>query len=439
MKFFKGKLLKQKTLKLLANLQLAIILLILIGIVISVGTFIEQDQSLTFYKENYPETNPLFGFLSWKIITFLALDHLYTALWFLLILVLFASSLLSCTFTNQIPSIKTLKIWKFYKRPTQFNKLSVQNNLKLGLVNTFAYHCNNTNYHFFRQEKKGYAYSGLLGRVAPVMVHVSIVVLLTGSSIGSFGGYIAQELVPRGEIVHIQNLTKFGSLSSIPQNISCRINDFWITYTKEQKTDQFYSDLSVINEEGKELKRKIVFVNEPLIFNELVIYQTDWDIVGLKIRLPDESVFQVPFKKVTKNGSKFWLGSIPINKETGKKLSILKNNLNDTISIYDEKGILLQESTIGDSILIEDGIKLQFVEFITSTGLQIKSDPGIFTVYLSFLLLMVSIYVSFFTYSQIWLVETIKDIAIGGQSNRAVLFFQEEFRKIWKRTIKTVS
>jgi predicted oxidoreductase (fatty acid repression mutant protein) len=52
---------------------------------------------------------------------------------------------------------------------------------------------------------------------------------------------------------------------------------------------------------------------------------------------------------------------------------------------------------------------------------------------------MVSIYVSFFTYSQIWLVETIKDIAIGGQSNRAVLFFQEEFRKIWKRTIKTVS
>jgi cytochrome c biogenesis protein len=271
------------------------------------------------------------------------------------------------------------------------------------------------------------------------MVHVSIVVLLTGSSIGSFGGYIAQELVPRGEIVHIQNLTKFGSLSSIPQNISCRINDFWITYTKEQKTDQFYSDLSVINEEGKELKRKIVFVNEPLIFNELVIYQTDWDIVGLKIRLPDESVFQVPFKKVTKNGSKFWLGSIPINKETGKKLSILKNNLNDTISIYDEKGILLQESTIGDSILIEDGIKLQFVEFITSTGLQIKSDPGIFTVYLSFLLLMVSIYVSFFTYSQIWLVETIKDIAIGGQSNRAVLFFQEEFRKIWKRTIKTVS
>jgi hypothetical protein len=50
---------------------------------------------------------------------------------------------------------------------------------------------------------------------------------------------------------------------------------------------------------------------------------------------------------------------------------------------------------------------------------------------------MVSIYVSFFTYSQIWVVETSERIATGGKSNRAVFFFQEEFRKIIKRTKKT--
>jgi cytochrome c biogenesis protein len=47
---------------------------------------------------------------------------------------------------------------------------------------------------------------------------------------------------------------------------------------------------------------------------------------------------------------------------------------------------------------------------------------------------MVSIYVSFFTYSQIWFVEVKKNIVVGGKSNRAVLFFQQEFKKIIKRS-----
>ena len=103
-----------KVAKKLANLQLAISFLFIIGIIIAIGTIIEQDQSLSFYKENYPENNPMFGFLTWKIITFLNLDQIYTAWWFLVLLLLFASSLIACTFTTQIPSIKTFKLWKFY-------------------------------------------------------------------------------------------------------------------------------------------------------------------------------------------------------------------------------------------------------------------------------------------------------------------------------------
>ena len=37
----------------------------------SLGTIIEQNQTLTFYKENYPIDNPLFGFVSWKLIILL--------------------------------------------------------------------------------------------------------------------------------------------------------------------------------------------------------------------------------------------------------------------------------------------------------------------------------------------------------------------------------
>ena len=288
--------------KRLANLQLAITLLFTIGITIAIGTIIEQDQTLAFYKENYPLDKNLFGFLNWKFITILSLDHLYTAWWFVLLLLLFAGSLISCTFTTQLPSIKTFKIWKFYTQPTQFKNLIVSSRIKSEVSNTFAYYCNNNKYHFFRQRQKGYAYSGLLGRAGPIVVHASIILLLIGSTIGSFSGYMAQEVVPRGEIFHAQNLIKFGSLSTIPQNISWRVNDFWITYTETLKTNQFYSGLSLFDQKGNEIKRKVIFVNEPLTFENVVLYQTDWDVVGLKLRFDNQKIVQVPLKKITKKG-----------------------------------------------------------------------------------------------------------------------------------------
>ena len=420
--------------KKLANLQLAISLLFTIGLTIAIGTIIEQDQSLAFYKENYPIDKPLFGFLTWKLVIFLNFDHLYTAWWFLMILFLFAGSLIACTFTTQLPSIKTFKLWKFYTQPKQFKSLVVNSKVQSETSNAFVYNCNNEKYHFFRQRKKGYAYSGLLGRVGPIVVHASIVLLLLGSTLGSFGGYAAQELIPRGEISHIQNVTKFGDLSYLPQTISCRINDFWITYTKELKTEQFYSDLSILDSNGKEITRKTIFVNEPLIFKDIVLYQTDWDIVGLKLRLTDKKDFQIPLKKITKEGRKFWLGSLTLGQNSTDKVTILVNDLKGQLLIYDSTGKFLEEVSIGGQINLNSEFKIQTLEYITSTGLQIKSDPGIFTVYFSFLLLMISIYVSFFTYSQIWLFEGINFITVGGKSNRAVLFFQEEFRKILKRT-----
>jgi cytochrome c biogenesis protein len=425
----------KKILKTLANLQFAIGLLFTLGLVIALGTIIEQDQKLGFYQENYPDITPLFGILNWQVILFFNLDKIYSAWWFLLILFLFGASLLACTFTTQLPSIKTFKLWKFVTSPLQSKNLVVKDQLDLQYANTFVYNCNENTYHVFRQRKKGYAYSGLLGRIGPIVVHGSIILLLIGSTLGSFQGYIAQEMIARGEIFHIQNLTKFGNLSYISQDFSCRINNFWITYTKGLKIDQFYSDVSFLDPVGKELKRKTLFVNEPSIFNGVTFYQTDWDILGLKLRLNDNQVLQIPLKKIAKGGRNFWLGSLNLDNGEKNSLTLVINDLTGKIYCYTSKGVLLKELMIGDSITLEEDYKIQFLDYLTTTGLQIKLDPGIPVVYFSFFLLMLSIYVSFFTYSQIWLIEDTSIISVGGKSNRAVLFFQEEFKKILKRSM----
>jgi cytochrome c biogenesis protein len=85
---------------------------------------------------------------------------------------------------------------------------------------------------------------------------------------------------------------------------------------------------------------------------------------------------------------------------------------------------------LGQTIFLEPNKSIQLLEFLTSTGLQIKTDPGIRIVFLAFFLLMVSTYTSFISYSQIWGVDTNSVLTLAGTSNRAILFFQEEFRKL---------
>lgn len=428
------KIYPDRLLKKLANLQLAIALLFTIGIIVAIGTIIEQDQSQTFYQNNYPENQPIFGFLTWKILLLFNLDHVYTSYWFIGFLFLFGLSLFSCTLSVQLPVLRRLRRWTFY---TNVKTKGIENVLPVRVTNNLMYQLHLSNYTTFRQGPKNYAYSGLLGRFGPIVVHASIIFLLLGSTVGAVGGYMAQEVVPRGEVFHTQNLIKVGSFTRIPQEISWRVNDFWITYTEEFKTNQFYSDLSLLDNSGNELKRKTIFVNEPFVYNEVTLYQTDWDVAGLKFTKNNTKPTQISLKKITKTGQKFWFGSITtqISNLGSQTFSILINDLRGNIYIYDSKGLLFQECQIGQTVSLTPFENIRFIEFLTSTGLQIKVDPGIRTVYLSFFLLMVSTYASFITYSQIWGTETQSVINIAGNSNRAVLFFQSEFRRLLNQSI----
>ena len=119
----------------------------------------------------------------------------------------------------------------------------------------------------FVQSQIGYAYyPGLLDRLAPILVHFSIITALFSFTLRLFIKYFTQESFPRGELGHIQNILNSGTRSYVFQNIVYRVNNFWITYTQNSKADQFYSDLSLFDSKGNEFSRKILFVNEPFVF-----------------------------------------------------------------------------------------------------------------------------------------------------------------------------
>ena len=58
-----------KIVKIITDLRFSILILVLIAISSSLGSFIEQDETLSFYQENYSIDKPIYGFINWKLIT----------------------------------------------------------------------------------------------------------------------------------------------------------------------------------------------------------------------------------------------------------------------------------------------------------------------------------------------------------------------------------
>jgi cytochrome c biogenesis protein ResB len=195
---------KQNLFKSIADLRFAIFILLIIAALSIIGTVIEQDQSIETYKLNYPLTNRVFGFLSWDIILRFGFDHIYKTWWFITLILLFGLSLLTCTLLQQFPSLKVARRCQFFRTTQQFCRLNISTNLQHLSLSQLLFKIKENNYSIFQQKNIIYCYKGLIGRIAPIIVHFSMIIILIGAIIGSVGGFKAQEIIPKTETFHIQ-------------------------------------------------------------------------------------------------------------------------------------------------------------------------------------------------------------------------------------------
>lgn len=420
---------KQNVFRFLADLRFAISILLIIASSSIIGTVIEQDQSIETYKSNYPLTNRIFGFLSWDIILKFGFDHVYKTWWFITFILLFGISLLTCTILQQFPSLRIARRCQFFRTTEQFRLLNISTNLRHLPLTQLLFRLKEKKYSIFQQKNIIYCYKGLIGRIAPIIVHFSMILVLSGAVFGALNGFKAQEIIPKTETFHIQNILSNGQFTQIPK-VSTRINDFWISYTKTTTINQFYSDVSILNINGNEIARKTIFVNSPITYQDIDYYQTDWNLIGLRIKDENSSIFQYPLISILNNQNKVWLTWIPFDKELKNGLTVLIDNLQGYCSIYNETGMFLGNLELNESL--NAPIFITLVDIISSTGLQIKIDPGIPLIYSGFLFLMISTLISYITYSQIWIIQNNKEIFIGGNTTRATFDFEIEFFKLIK-------
>ncbi|KVI03684.1 hypothetical protein Ccrd_018010 [Cynara cardunculus var. scolymus] len=285
-----------------------------------------------------------------------------------------------------------------------------------------------------------YAFKGMAGRFAPIGVHLALLLIMSGGTLSATGSFRGSVTVPQGlNFVMGDVLGPNGFLSTPTEafNTEVHVNRFSMDYYDSGEVSQFHTDLSLFDIDGKEVMRKTISVNDPLRYEGVTIYQTDWSISALQILKDDEGPFNLAVAPLTVNGDKKLYGSfLPIG-NTGspnvKGISMLLRDLQSVV-LYDSEGKFAGVRRPNSKLPIEiDGTKIEIVDAIGSSGLDMKTDPGVPIVYAGFGALMLTTCISYLSHTQVWALQDGTTVVVGGKTNRAKIEFPEEMNRVLDR------
>ena len=451
---------------LFTDLKFAIGILLLIVVVSSLGTVIEQDETISFYEEKYPSLHPIYGFIDSSFIMQWGLNQVYTVWWFLFLLIILGFCLICCTITRQFPTFLNSKKSFFQKEKRSFIPFPFFIQIKnIGYMKeSFLGRIQNLNFYTYQKGNFLYAYKGLMGRISPILVHFSLILLLVGSGLGAFQNMKAQEVITKGELFHVQNPIRVGFLTSLPI-VTVRVNDFWVEY-QNNRIHQFYSNLSLLTPKGEEKLEKTISVNNPLRSNQLDFYQSDWNLIGVRMLTTQSEqskkpfITQLPLFSFQKNPKSWitWINSLENNNSLFRekitanenKLILQKKNFEvkleenrilvldqfqNVFFIYDQQGNFLNVQNLNQKW----DSNRKIIEILASTGLLIKYDPTIPLIYFGFGLLMLTTALSYLSFTQIWIFKKRTICFVGCSTNRGKIQVEIDFENIVRNSEKRLT
>ena len=422
------------------SLKLAIITLILLATTSIIGTVIEQNKSPQEYMQNYGMSES-----TYKALDTLQFFDMYHSYWFLSLMGIFAVNLICC-------SIKRLpRIIKIVREPTlvaddnlfrtfstkgevvaEGTIESVRDKVVALLSSKFAAPV------VTEQDDKVYLFSqkGKLSRFGVYVTHTSILIIFLGAMIGNIWGFKAYINIVEGKSVDA--VWPRAGQSPIPLGFEVRNDNFEVTfYEGGGRPKDFTSDLVVL-ENGKEVLKKTIEVNDPLSYKGLTFYQSSYGPTGdpvytfrVKSRETGETVTvqgaQGKPLKLPGGASLIPLGyaesyenfgpAAQVKIGIGRPFIVMKN-----YPQFDEKrggaySVTLLEATQS-----------------YYTGLQVAKDPGVWVVWLGCLLMVLGSCGAFFlSHRRIWVsIEQLDKgvgVKFGGNAHRNqpgfVLYFDE--------------
>ena len=442
--------------KTFASVKLTIVLLLTLAATSIIGTLIPQNETPVAYVQ-------AFGEFLYRLFALLGLFDMYHSWWFRALILLLVGNIVICSIDRLQATWKIIFVrhpkfnidrFRRLKRKEEFKDERVPDQLKniypSIVVRRFRYHrVEDTDVGF-----AVYGESGRWTRFGVYIVHFSVVLLLIGGLIGSIFGFDGFVNIPEGEsarTIHLRN-----SPEKLRLDFEVRCDDFNVTFYDTGAPKEFRSSLTILKQ-GKPVYQKDIIVNDPLQYEGIRFFQSSYG------SLPPNEVMLNFTSKAT--------GMIYSQKAAvGNQIIIPENlgtfTLKQFVRAANFRGQNIGEAFIGvltppNGSPVEVTLPLRFPRFDRMrkgevviaiadylpryyTGLQVSRDPGVWVVYIGFILMIIGIYITFFMSHKQVCVEVTADgnmsrIMVAGTANKNKTGMENRVSNLSKKLAETES
>ncbi len=427
------------------SIKLSIFVLIALAATSIFGTVIQQGKPHGVYAQEYGEGVA-------RAIEFFRLDNMYHSWWFQLLLVLLLVNIAFCSFKRLPGAIRLMR----YKDPVFDGKpVAIQERCEFKAKGVGAEEAAERVAALFRkkigapvrEDRDGAVYlfatRGWWSRLGVYITHSSLFLFAVGAIIGAQWGFKGFVQIPEGESVG-QVALRSGGTRDLGFEVRC--DKFEVTFYTDPsgrptgRPKDYVSDLTVL-ENGKEVLRKHIEVNDPLIYNGIYFYQSSYGQAGgraawLTVFGPRRNL--VAHRVRVEKGRK-----IPLENGDELLLRALAGDFRgmgpavDVVVLRDGKdvaqSVVLQAPQGNHRRLGQYVVRVDGVDSVMYTGLQVAKDPGVPVIWAGCVLITLGSMVAFFTsHRRVWArVRPAKngvEVFLGGNASRNRISFERWFQ-----------
>jgi cytochrome c biogenesis protein len=432
----------------LASIKLTVIILLVIAGSSLIGTLLPQGLAPEQLQAHY---GPRLA----QLIDFFQLGDLYHAGWFRFLLLLLCLNLMVCTLRRFPKTLKLMRHREQLLEPQRLSKFSNYHRLESKLPwEEFTQRVQRALTQHFAplvpvdatDTYAGLAEKGRWSRLSVYLVHFSVLLILLGALVGSLLGFKGTMIINEKDASNEVLVAGGHQAMELPFEVRC--DAFDVSFYDNGAPKEYRSDLTILDH-GKETLKQSIRVNDPMTYQGVTIYQASY---GSTLRQAEVEFTErdtgkahalvLPYRQLVP------LPDTPYQVE----LTDYRENIRDLGPalglVFRREGqepsgswILAKVPDFHGNRFQNYGIKVIKMEQIHYTGLQVKDDPGVWVVWIGFVLLLASIGLTFYTsHRKIWVWAAARNpqrlLHIAAKTNKNSLAFEREFDQLLKQLKK---